>query len=189
MWAEEKIIGYLKQNLKPKRFEHSIGVRDTAIKLAEIYGESLEKARIAGLVHDCAKNMSDEQILDICSKNEYNIDEVSQNMPSILHGEVGAYIAENIMGIEDKEILDAITYHTTGKENMTLLEKIIYISDYIEPLRDFPGVEDLRGLVYNKELDRALILSFNNTIKYIIDRNQLLHKKTIEARNYMLYNK
>src|SRR3712207_8671947 len=82
MWTEEKIINYLRQNLKPKRFQHSIGVRDTAIKLAEIYGEDLEKARIAGLLHDCAKNMSDEQILDICLKNEYNIDRKSTRLNS-----------------------------------------------------------------------------------------------------------
>lgn len=189
MWTEDEMIKYLKENLKEKRFNHSINVRDTAVKLAKIYGEDIEKAKIAGLVHDCAKNMSNEEILDISKKNGYNIDEVCENMPSILHGYVGAYVAKNIMKIENNDILNAITYHTTGKKNMTLLEKIIYISDYIEPLREFPEVDQLREVAYNEGINKALILSFNNTIKYIVSKGQLLHKDTVDARNYILCTK
>lgn len=189
MWTEDEMIQYLRENLKEKRFNHSINVRDTAVKLAKIYGEDVEKAKIAGLIHDCAKNMSDDEILDICRKDGYNIDEVSKNMPGILHGYVGGYIARNIMKIKDKEILNAIIYHTTGKKNMNLLEKIIYISDYIEPLRDFPQVDRLREVAYEEGIDEALILSFDNTIEHIVKKGRLLHKDTIDARNYILYTK
>ena len=83
----------------------------------------------------------------------------------------------------------AIKYHTTGKEDMDIIEKIIYIADLIEEDRDFPGVEELRDLVYNKELDKALLISFNNTIKFVIDNNQLIHNRTVDARNYLIKNK
>ncbi|QGU95525.1 HD domain-containing protein [Clostridium bovifaecis] len=188
MWTEEKIIEYLKENLKKERFDHSLSVRDTAIKLAKIYGEDVEKAKMAALMHDCAKCISDEEMINISEKYGHNIDEVSRNAPNILHGHVGAYIAKYTMGISDENILNAIAYHTTGRKNMSLLEKI-YIADYIEPLRDFPGVDEMRRIAYYENLDKALMLSFNNTIKYIVDRNQLLHNDTIEARNYMLYTR
>lgn len=188
MWDEGQIIEYLKENLKESRYEHSLSVRDTAVKMAKIYGADIDKARTAGLVHDCAKYMSNEEILDIASKNNINVDEVAKANPQLLHGSIASVIAQNDMGIYDEEILDAIKYHTTGKKNMNLLEKIIYISDYIEPLRDFPGVEDLRkkALV---NLDDALLDAFNNTIEVVISRNQLLHMNTIEGRNYLICKK
>ncbi|EDS76401.1 bis(5'-nucleosyl)-tetraphosphatase (symmetrical) YqeK [Clostridium massiliodielmoense] len=189
MWSEDSMVEYLKNNLKPKRFNHSIGVRDTAVKLAEIYGEDINKARISGLIHDCAKYVKGKKMIEIYKEHGNSVDEVEKNMPAILHGKVGCYVAKEVMGVEDKDILNAIAYHTTGRVNMSLLEKIIYIADYIEPLRDFPGVDNLRDIAFNEDLDKALILSFNNTIKYVIEGNQLLHKDTIEARNYMLYNK
>ena len=92
-------------------------------------------------------------------------------------------------GINDKDIINAIKYHTTGKEDMDIIEKIIYIADLIEEDRDFPGVEELRDLVYNKELDKALLISFNNTIKFVIENNQLIHNRTVDARNYLIKNK
>ncbi|MFR7490339.1 MAG: HD domain-containing protein, partial [Romboutsia timonensis] len=86
-------------------------------------------------------------------------------------------------------IINSIKYHTTGKEDMDIIEKIIYIADLIEEDRDFPGVEELRDLVYNKELDKALLISFNNTIKFVIENNQLIHNRTVDARNYLIKNK
>lgn len=94
---------------------------------------------------------------------------------------IGSYIAKYEFGINDKDIINAIKYHTTGKEDMNLIEKIIYIADLIEEDRDFPGVEVLRDLVYNKQLDKALLISFNNTIKLVIDNNQLIHNRTVNA--------
>ncbi|MFD3157617.1 bis(5'-nucleosyl)-tetraphosphatase (symmetrical) YqeK [Haloimpatiens sp. FM7330] len=185
MWNEDKIISYLKCNLKEKRFIHSIGVRDTAEKLAVRYKIDSHKARIAGLVHDCAKNLSDEALLKIVMQENKQVDKVCKVQPQLLHGEAGSIMAKNIMNIFDDEILSAVKYHTTAKENMTILEKIIYIADYIEPSRDFQGVEKLRQLVF-EDLDRALIQSFDNTIKFVISKKQLIHPCTISARNYLI---
>lgn len=186
MWSEDQIIDYLKDNLKAARYEHSLSVRDTAVKLAEIYGADIEKARIAGLSHDCAKNMSNDDLLSIALSHNINVDNVYKENPKLLHGFIGAVVAKEKMGIEDEEILSSIAYHTTGKRDMNLLEKIIYIADYVEPLRNFPGVDNLRKEVTH-DLNKAMLMAFDSTIKYVIEREQLLHVNTIEGRNYILY--
>lgn len=185
MWHKERIIEYLRDNLKTKRYLHSLGVSECAVKLAEKYGASKEKAEIAGLVHDCAKYMSGEDILKIMRETGDEIDQVSLNAPDIMHGRASAYIAKTLMEIEDDEILEAVRYHTTGKENMTVLEKIIYLADYIEPNRSFPEVDRLREVAF-RDLDEALIMAFNNTIKFVIEKDQMLHLNTIKARNYLI---
>lgn len=185
MWSEEQIKNYLKQNLRTKRYEHVLGVRDTAIKLAEHYKEDTEKARFAALIHDCAKNMSDDQIISIVKKHKIEIDDISKISPQLLHGTVAAIMAKEDMGIKDEDVLNAVTYHTTGRKNMSLLEKIIYIADYIEPSRNFQGVEDLRKAAF-EDLDKALLKAFDNTIKFVVERGQLLHINTIEGRNHLL---
>lgn len=185
MWDEGRIDKYLKTNLKEKRYEHSLGVSSTAVKLADLYGADITKARIAGLIHDCAKCMSDNELIDIANKNGIVIDEVLEETPNLLHGPVASVIAKDEMGICDEEILSSIAYHTTGKENMSLMEKIIYVADYIEPMRDFPGVDKIRKDAM-ENLDRALLDSFNNTIKHVIDKKQMLHLNTIKGRNYLI---
>lgn len=188
MWNENEIVEYLSQNLNNQRFEHSLRVKETCISLAKHYNIDVEKASRAGLVHDCAKNLKNNEIINILEKNGYNIDEMFVGNSNIMHGLVGSIIAEKVMDIQDKEVLNAIAYHTTGRANMSILEKLVYLADYIEPMRNFNGVHELRKLAY-ENLDEALLLSFNNTIKYVIDRGQLIHKDTIEARNYILYTK
>ncbi|KAJ53820.1 putative HD superfamily hydrolase involved in NAD metabolism [Clostridium tetanomorphum] len=185
MWSEEHIESYLKEKLESKRFLHSLSVRDTAVKMARHYGVDEYKARIAGLVHDCAKNIKGYELINIVKKHGYKVNEIYEESPQLLHGLVGAIIARDIMGIKDKEIFNAIAYHTTGRKNMTLLEKIIYLADYIEPLRKYPGVDELRKLSYDN-IDKAIVKSFDITIKYVIERGQMLHLDTIEARNYLI---
>jgi predicted HD superfamily hydrolase involved in NAD metabolism len=185
MWSEEQIKGYLKNNLKEKRYEHVLSVEDMAIKLAEIHKGDVKNAKIAALVHDCAKNMSDEQLIKMAEEHNLCIDEICRQSPQLLHAPVAAIIGKETMGIEDVDILNAVTYHTTGRKHMSLLEKIIYIADYVEPLRKFSGVDDLRSEAY-KDVDIALLKSFNNTIKFVIDKGQLLHLDTIEGRNEIL---
>ncbi|MFA9399248.1 MAG: bis(5'-nucleosyl)-tetraphosphatase (symmetrical) YqeK [Clostridiaceae bacterium] len=186
MWNLEKINLYLKDNLKLTRYNHSIGVRDCAINLARFYGEDEKKAEIAGLVHDCAKNLSDTEILSLLQDNNIEVDKIYLKSPFIFHGLAGSIIARDKFGIEDKEILSAIEYHTTGKDNMSGLEKIIYLADYIEPNRKFKEVENLRELAY-KDLNFALLESLNNTIKFVIEKNSILHEDTIKARNYLIF--
>jgi len=185
MWSEEKIKEYLITNLKKSRYEHSLGVKNTAIKLALRYGEDSFKASIAGIVHDCAKNMNQDEIVELFKENGYEFDHTYQNSPELLHGLAGAIVARNIMGIQDEDIFNAITYHTTARENMSLLEKIIYIADYIEPSRNFPGIQELRK-VANENLEEALILSLSNTICYVTNKGKLLHVDTVRARNYLI---
>lgn len=185
MWNEVEMYNYLHENLEETRFKHSLSVSETAVALAINYGENIESARIAGLVHDCGKNMDDEHIIKVANEHEIHLDEIHFRSPSLLHGLVGAVIAREVMGIQDEDIINAICYHTTGRKNMSILEKIIFVADYTEPLRKFEGVEQLRSLSM-KDLDEAVIQSLENTIKHVINQKQLLHIDTIDARNYLL---
>ncbi|MGH4051020.1 MAG: bis(5'-nucleosyl)-tetraphosphatase (symmetrical) YqeK [Clostridium sp.] len=185
MWNEKQMLDYIKVNLKESRFNHSLSVSDTAALLAKRYHQNIEKAHIAGLVHDCAKNLTNIQLIKVVSDHKIEISDIEIQNPSILHGLVASIIAKDEMGINDEDILMSIRYHTTGRKNMSTLEKIIYIADYIEPLRAFSGVEELRSLT-QIDLDAAILKSFDNTIKYIISKSGLLHMNTIDARNYLL---
>ena len=176
----------LKEMLPERRLQHSLNVSKCAEKLSEIDNCNKEKAKIAGLVHDCAKYFDDEQIEDCIKKFNIKLDPLEENNIALSHSLIGSYVSKEVFKIEDEEILNAIKYHTTGRENMTLLEKIIYMADLIEEGRNFPRVEELRELTYGGKLDEALILSFNNTIKFVIDNNQLIHPRTVKARNYIL---
>ncbi|MBU5592722.1 bis(5'-nucleosyl)-tetraphosphatase (symmetrical) YqeK [Clostridium sp. MSJ-4] len=188
MWTEDQISEYLKDNLKESRYNHVLRVVDTAEKLARIYGEDIKKARLAALIHDAAKNKTVEEILDIIASEGITLDEEISKVPQLTHGLAGAIIGKNLMGIEDEDVLNAAIYHTTGKENMTKLEKIIYVADYIEPGREFKGVEVLREEAF-KDLDQALLRAFDNTIKYIVESGNILLTGTIKARNYLILNK
>jgi len=185
MWSEDKIIEYLRTNLRQKRFEHSLSVRDSAEELAKFYNFDANKARIAGLVHDCAKDKSGEELLDIACRSGYTVGEVCFESPKLLHGCVGSIIARELMGIEDEDILNAVFYHTTGRKNMSNIEKLIYIADYVEPLRVFPGVDEMRRDVY-LDLNKTLIFAFDSTIKYVIEKGQMLHPDSIDGRNYLI---
>jgi len=176
----------LKGMLPERRLKHSLNVSKCAVKLSEIYKCDKEKAEIAGLVHDCAKYFTDEQIEDSIKRFNVELDPLEVNNIALSHSVIGSYVAVDVFNIKDEEIINAIKYHTTGKENMSLLEKIIYMADLIEEDRNFPRVEELRELTYSGKLEEALLLSFNNTIKFVIDNNQLIHPRTIKARNYIL---
>ena len=182
MWSEKEIEEYLKKNLKATRYKHSLGVRDSAVLLAKKYKVDQEKARLAGLIHDCAKNLKDEEILSLVKEQDLEICEVCFKSPQIMHGLAGAIVAKNVFNVIDEEVLNAITYHTTGRKDMTALEKIIFLADFIEPGRDFFGVEDLRVLAY-KDLERAMVSAFDNTINFVIIKGELLHLDTVIARN------
>lgn len=186
MLSIDEIKLYLERNLSEKRYVHSLGVAVEAQRLAEKYGVAPDRAYLAGLVHDCAKEVPPEKMADIL-KNEYHIyvDAFSCMTPKILHGPLGAAVAQRVFGIYDPEILDAVRYHTTGKSGMTMLTKIIYIADYIEPNRKFSGVNELRYLAY-KDIDEAIIKGIDDTIKDLTDRGLMLHPDTIHARNSLI---
>ena len=131
---------YIKSVMSEKRYEHTLGVAKTAKKIAKLYGVDEYKAEMAALLHDCAKNRTIEEMRRMITKEEELSDE-EYNLPEILHGFAGAIYARNLFRVEEKEILNAIKYHTIGRKNMSPLEKIVYISDVIEPGRSHQGVE------------------------------------------------
>lgn len=186
MTGIEEIKAELRKILSEKRYVHSLGVADEAKKLAAKYGVDENRAYIAGLVHDCAKEVPPQDMEGIL-KRKYgvSVDIMSKLTPKILHGVLGACEAQSKFGIYDPEILDAVKYHTTGKGNMSMLAKIIYIADYIEPNRDFDGVRELRSLAY-RDIDEAIIKGIDDTIKDLIKRGLLLHPDTIHARNDLI---
>ncbi len=175
----------LKQSLKPGRYIHSVGTMKEAITLAEHYGEDSDKAAVAGLLHDCAKNLKDDETLEYCRNNGIELSEVEKKQVYLLHGEVGAIIASEKYCVEDESILNAIKYHSTGYSNMSMLDKIIFLADCIEPGRTHDEVHITRELAY-KDLNKALVSAFDSTIKYVIEQQGLIHPNTIEARNNIL---
>ncbi len=180
------IIDYLKNSLSENRFKHTMGVAKTASELARIYSADIEKANTAGLLHDCSKEKSIDEMLDIISKNGGAVDYISKKSSALLHGIAGAYFAKEIFYI-DNEIFDAIRYHTTGKANMSLLTKIIYIADYIEPGRNFPGVDNIRKIAFSN-LDEAIIKACSNVIIHTVNKGGAVHPDTVDALNYLLLN-
>jgi predicted HD superfamily hydrolase involved in NAD metabolism len=181
----QRIHYILRNSIGEKRYHHSVGVMETAKELSAVYGCDVKKAGIAGLLHDCGRIEDDGVLLKLAMDSDIILDDITKNNPKLIHGYLGAEIAKNEYGINDREILDAIRYHTTGKPRMSLLEKIIYIADYIEPGREFPGVEDVRKLAYIN-LDESLLAAMDNTIKYIIENGWLLHNNTVMARNELI---
>ena len=175
----------LSKKLKKERFEHTVGVMYTSASLAMRYGANIEKAMTAGLLHDCGKYCSAKEQLKLCEKYKITLTDLEHSMPALIHAKLGAYLAENEYGIKDREVLDAITYHTTGRPEMTMLEKILYIADYIEPNRDFLGVDELRN-VAKKDLNKAVLLGFDNTINYLIEQHLSIYPLTILGRNDVL---
>ena len=142
----------LQSRLKKSRFAHSIGVADTAVKLAKRFGVDEEKAYIAGLLHDCAREFENDELPAEAAKRGIEIGEVEREMPLLLHSYIGAMMIKEIYGVDDPEISQAIWRHTVGGRNMTKLDKIIYFADMIEPNRDYPGVNELRQLAQTADL-------------------------------------
>ena len=182
----EKIIEQLKQMLKPKRLKHSINVANCAVKLSEIYGCDKDKAYLAGLVHDCAKYFTKDEIEAYVKKYDIVLDPMEVDNIALSHSVIGSYVIQDVFNIKDVDIINAVRYHTTGRENMTILEKVILMADMIEEGRYFPGVDYLRELSFGGQLNKALIDSFNNTIKFVIENDQLIHLRSISARNYLM---
>lgn len=183
--TEKEMLEKLRSMMDEKRFQHSLGVRDTAEMLAKKYGIDAEKARIAGILHDCAKNIPKEEGIRRCEAAGIPLKEVCYIEKGLVHSYLGAYIAKTEFGIEDAEVLDAIYYHTTGHVDMPLLTKIIFLSDIIEPGRNVPQVEELRRIAL-EDIDEALIRSINSTITHVLQKGSVLDCDTVAARNFLV---
>lgn len=175
----------LKKKQKSSRYQHTMGVVETADILAKIHGADVSKANMAALLHDCAKHIGDAEKIAMCREYGVPITEAEQANPSLLHAKCGVIVAEYVYGIIDHEILHAILVHTTGVPNMSLLDKIIFISDYIEPNRDkAPHLKELRELA-KKDLDLTTYQIMRDTVQYLNQRTeQVMDPTTEEAYRY-----
>lgn len=181
----EDIKKELKQVLSEKRFRHSGGVAASAKALALRYGGDPDQAELAGWVHDCAKEMKLEKMQQLVKEKGFAIDAYMMSSRALLHGPAGSAYAELHFGIHDPEILNAVFYHTTGNTHMTQLEKIIFLADYIEPSRDFPGVDTLRKAA-KQGLDQAVLLAYDSTIRHLLDDHEYIYELTFQGRNALL---
>ncbi|WP_420543509.1 bis(5'-nucleosyl)-tetraphosphatase (symmetrical) YqeK [Streptococcus equinus] len=167
--------------MSEKRFKHVLGVEKSAIELAERYGYDAEKAGLAGLIHDYAKELSDQEFLDLIDK--YKIDpELKKWGNNVWHGMVGIYKIQEDLGVTDKEILRSIETHTVGSSDMSLLDKIIYVADYIEPGRRFPLVEEAR-VIAKESLDKAVAYETVHTVEHLAHQAFPIFPQTIETYN------
>ena len=188
---DAKVLRNLRKKMEKvqdsKRFEHTLGVEFTAAALAMRYGCSVTDAQTAGLLHDCAKCLSDEKRVRICERNGIPMSDVERRNPFLLHAKVGAYLAREKYGIRSQpEILDAISYHTTGRENMSLLDKIIFVADYIEPgRRHAPNLPEVRRLAF-EDLDRAVLQILADTLEHLKETNGEIDPMTETVYHYYL---
>ncbi|MCI8378102.1 MAG: HD domain-containing protein [Lachnospiraceae bacterium] len=184
----EEIQEELKKVLKRKRYQHTVGVRYTAQAMAMCFDEDIEKAGYAGMLHDCAKYLSDEEMLVECRKHHIVCSDTEKIRPSLLHAKLGACYAREFYGVEDDQILSGIRWHTTGKPGMSNFEKIIFIADYIEPGRKMiPGMEEIRRAAFCN-LDEAMFLILENTLSYLEDtsksRKDMIDSYTEDAYDF-----
>lgn len=182
-----EIRKHLKKKLNPMRYEHTLGVSYTCIALAMRYSVNLDQAEMAGLLHDCAKRYDDVTIIRKCQERGVELTESELRAPAVIHAKLGAWMAEHKYGITDPEILSAIACHTTGKPAMSLLDKILYVADYIEPRRDkAPNLPALRRLAF-EDLDEALYQILDSTRNYLKSTGTAEDDTTEQTWEY--YNK
>ena len=173
--------------IKAKRIAHVKGTEEEAVRLAARWDVDTEQARRAAILHDCTKYLDMEDQLKLCRKYGILLDDLEQEAVKLLHAKTGAAVARDMFGVPD-EIYEAIFWHTTGKADMTPLEKVLYIADYMEPTRDFPGVERLRRLAY-EDLDAAVLLGCEMSIQEMAERCLPVHPNTVKARDWLLRTK
>lgn len=179
-----KINKRLQKKLDKERYVHTLGVMYTASALAMCYSVNMEQALLAGLLHDCAKCIPNDKKIKLCRKYHLEISDVELKNPSLLHAKLGAFMARQKYHVEDYEVLCAIRNHTTGKPAMTLLEKIIYIADYIEPGRnDLPNMAEVRRLAFHN-IDECLYRMLEDSLKYLKSKNLPIDNMTEKTYHY-----
>ena len=182
----EEMRALLQQSLKPKRYEHSVRVYETALEMAEHYHADVKKVAVASLIHDCGRQISKEDSVAKAKELGIPVDPVEEAQPILLHAKLGVYYAIRKYGVspDDREVLDAIRYHSTGTADMTQTAKIVFLADLIEPGRDFEGVEALREASF-QDLDKGMLLSYDNTIRYLLEDGLLIHPDAIAGYNQL----
>lgn len=180
----EDITEKLKRKLTPGRFNHTMGVAYTAACMAMRYGEDMEKAYVAGLLHDCAKCISDEEKIRRCEEYGIEITDGERRAPSLLHAKLGAWYALHKYDVRDEEICSAVRYHTTGRPYMTLLEKIIFVADYIEPNRNkAPNLAEIRKICFD-DIDKGVCAVAYATLNYLDESGENVDPATAKTYEY-----
>ncbi len=180
----EKLDSEMKKELKPSRYVHTLGVAHMAYSLAIKWNYPAVSAMIAGILHDCAKCISDEKRINICEKNNIPISDIEYKFPHLLHGKVGAYFCKTKYDIKDEQICHSIVVHTTGCPNMSLLDKIIFVADYIEPGRDKqPRLDLIRSTAFT-DLDLCVYLILQDSVNYLNENPDMVDPTTIDTYNY-----
>ena len=174
----ENIENELAQILKKSRYKHTIGVMYTAGSIAMRYGENIETAMLAGLLHDCGKYCSEDEQIALCKEYGIVLTDHELEAPALIHAKLGAYFAKEKYHVEDEAIQNAILYHTTGRPDMSMLEKIIYLADYIEPNRkQIPGLSEIRSMTFI-DIDEAVRLCAENTLNYLRENGRPVNPMT-----------
>lgn len=176
---------YLRSVMPRHRYLHSIGAGLTARCIAELYGADPAKCMVAGLLHDIARDMGSEELLKKAANFSILVSKVEAAQPVLLHGPVGAEVAKRAFGIDDPEVLNAVRVHTTGLPGMGLVEKVVFVADYVEPFREFEGVEGLRRLAFI-DIDSALLKSIELTLDYLVRSRRPIDARMVETRNWLL---
>lgn len=179
-----EIIERVKAEMPERRWRHTEGVMSTAIKLAERYGADSHLAELAAILHDVAKFWSTERLASVIRDNGLQAGVLDYNK-ELWHAPVGAWAAQEMFGVSSEDVLNAIRFHTAGRIGMSKLEKIVWLADYIEPGRNFPGVDQVRKLSEDC-LEEAVLAGMDSTIGFLIEKGQIIYPPTIEARNDLL---
>ncbi len=185
----EEMRALLEKSLKTSRYQHSLGVAETAVFLARRFGVDEEQAQVAGLLHDCAREFRNEDLIAEAEKRLIMVGNIERQMPLLLHAYVGSRLVTEKYGVSDHAVEQAIWRHTVGGAKMTKLDKIIWFADMIEPNRDYPGVEELRNLAKTAALDDMVLAGLTQSITFVLQKGGLIHPDTVIARNEILLNR
>lgn len=184
--TKDEIKAWLKEKLSKKLYDHSLGTQEMSERLAEIYNVDREKASLAGLIHDCAKELPKKILLKYAELNGIAIDQVTRLHPGLLHAPVSAIIAKEEFGIKDEGILHAVAVHSIGSKGMSDLDKIVYVSDSAEINRAYPEVEEIRSFAFDGKLDEAMLKAIEVKLIYVMKKRHIIHPTSVDVRNEIL---
>lgn len=182
----EEFKALIKGKLKESRYVHSLNVADSAKILAEKYGCDCEKAYTSGLLHDVMKNAGDEEQLEVISKAGWELTDCEKANKKLWHAVAGAAYMKTELGIEDEDMIEAVRYHTTARKNMSVLEKVIYVADFISADRNYPEVDEVRAAAADESLEKAMMLGLEFCIQEIAKRRQIFHPDSVDAYNEII---
>ena len=186
MMDKQQMIESIRSGMPERRWQHVQGVISTAIVLAKRFGADPDKAELAAILHDLAKYWPVDRMEEAIREEGADLGILSYDK-ELWHAPAGAYISRRDYGVTDIEVLDAVRYHTSGRAGMTLLDKVVCLADYMEPGRDFPGVDGIRELAEN-DLDAALRAGFDSTIRFLLEKGKVIYPLTLAARNDLIRN-